>query len=344
MNHQQRTAMQWTIVALMALLAIASFLASFYHRRNRDLIARSDWGRRQRHRSLGHVTENVLLCNGLANICDIPANRIVYATLHNANSAFVRGSLIVKNHVRGVRQALQAGYRGLNFDIGKCFGKVRLDHGSCLLTSTDLHQMLERIVNFLDENPHEVIILPTEITNPILGISERVTLAEIEAVFNAVPGWNERLYQHPGPGQPWPTLRELIAADTRVLFFHYNGESCTVSVDCPLGFHPWFRYAAETQFSFASVPQLRNEPYACNITRGGASSSTLDFFGVNVFVSPPRKLAAARVTNRADFLRRHLDACTAINGGLPVGLILINFWGIGDLLDVVREMNEALPG
>jgi hypothetical protein len=114
MNHQQRTAMHWTIVALMALLAIASFLASFYHRRNRDLIARSDWGRRRHHRSLGQTTEDELLCNGLANLCDIPANNVVYATLHNANTAFVRGSLILKNHVRGVRQALEAGYRGLN--------------------------------------------------------------------------------------------------------------------------------------------------------------------------------------------------------------------------------------
>lgn len=360
-QQQRRTIAQWSIVAICALLSIAFFLAAFQRNQNRQTIEDSDWGRRWQ-RQLGtqnnstivrvlpnnngtkNATNNgtsILLCNGLANLCDVPANQIVYATVHNANSALVSGSVVVKNHVRSMRQALEAGYRGLNLDIGKCFGRVRLVHGTCLIASTDLIKMLTKVVEFLTDNPHEVIVIPAELANPLLGIADRVSLAEIQAAFAAVPGWTEQLYNHPGPGAPWPTLRELIAADTRILFFHYNAlVSCVKGVDCPDGFHPWFAYAVETQYSFQTVNQLRDAEYACEITRG--LSGSRDFFGVNVFVTPSRKTAALRVTNRASFLREHVAKCAEINGNQRVNLILVNFWGIGDVLEVVLEMNRAL--
>jgi hypothetical protein len=334
-SYQQRQAIQWSIVALTSLLAIASFLAAFYHRKGRDLILRSDVGRHRR-RSLQQNT--TMVCNGLANLCDLPANKILYATLHNANTDVVHGSLVSHSQVRDLEKAVAAGYRGINFDIGKCNGKVQLGHGTCLLSTRDIETVLQHLLDFLNANPNEVIIIPAEITVPLLG-AEAVTLAEIDQVFQSVPGWKEKLYDHPGPGQPWPTLSELIAADTRILFFHYNGETCTKTVNCPTGFHPWFQYAVETQFSFKTVQELQDTAYSCNITRG--RGGTRDFFGVNVFVTPPRKVAALRV-NAADFLKPHVQACTDLNGGLQANLILVDYWGLGNVLDVVHELNAAL--
>lgn len=335
-SYEQRAAMQWSVVAMTALLAIASFLAAFYHRQSHVIILPCDTGRSLRTQT--NQANNTLRCNGLANLCDIPANEIVYATLHNADSAVEDGSVVAHNHVLELERAVKAGYRGINLDIGKCFGQVRFVHSTCLISSRVITTVLQHLVEFLDENPHEVIIVPVQLSDQLLG-SELVTLAEIDEAFKSVPGWKEKLYDHPDSSQPWPTLRELIEANTRILFFHYNGESCTKGVDCPVGFHPWFKYAAETQFSFNTVDELRDTDYACEITRGG--SSTRDFFGVNIFVTPPRKVAALRV-NRASFLKSHVAACTQLNSGLRANLILVNYWGIGDLLDVVHELNAAL--
>lgn len=339
--NRQRMALQWSIVALLALLAIVSFLAAYYHRIGRDLVLFSDIGRRR----LGVVVPSsgngtaAMLCNGHANLCDRPANEIVYATVHNGNSAVENGNVLVKNHVLELERAVAAGYRGINFDIGTCSGQVRLVHGTCLTASRDIRTVLRHLVAFLDANPHEVLLIPAQLSDQQFGGGDTVTLAAIADAFASVPGWTERLYDHPGPGQPWPTLRELIVADTRVLFFHYNGETCSKGVDCPSGFQPWFLYAAETQFSFATVRDVQETAAACAVTRGG--SGTRDFLGVNDFVTPPRKLAALR-TNRAAFVRAHVTACRQVNQGRQVNLILVNYWGLGDLLEVVREMNAAL--
>lgn len=337
--------MQWSMVALAAILAIASFLAALNHRKGRDFILRSSAGR-SLHRSLPDRTRlttqsstPIMLCNGLPNLCDLPANKIVYATLHNANSATESGSVLFHEQVQDLEKAITAGYRGINMDIGKCFGKVRLMHGTCLIHSEPITPVLKKILNFLDANPHEVLIMPVELTVQIFLGAEIASLAEIDAVFQSVPGWKEKLYDHPGPGHPWPTLRELIAADTRILFFYYNGYTCTKQVDCPKGFHPWFRYAAETQFSFQNVAQLQDVAYSCKITRG--KSGTRDFFGVNDFVTPAQKMGAVQV-NQANFLNKHIKECSVQNGGQQVNLILVNYWDIGDLLTVVKDLNAKL--
>lgn len=60
-----------------------------------------------------------LACNGLLNLCDMPVNEIMYATSHNANSDLATARLDA-NHLFGILDALKAGVRGLNIDIGKC--------------------------------------------------------------------------------------------------------------------------------------------------------------------------------------------------------------------------------
>lgn len=358
LTYQQRVALQWLVVATASLLAVASFLAAIYHRMSTDIIQDIAEGRRHLQNTVwigeskkrrvlhGRNVNGEFLCNGHSNLCDLPANEIVYATLHNAGSTAESGSLIFKNHILDLGRALSAGYRGINIDIGKCFGQVKLVHGPCLTSSRNLSNVLTEIANFLQKNPNEVLMIPTQLATPLSG-GASVTLLEIEQGFKAVPEFYNLLYNHPGVGQPWPTLRELIAANTRVLFFHYNGESCTkVALPsneanaCPFGFHPWFRYAAETQFSFSTLKQLQNTSYSCMITRGG--SSVKDFFGINVFLTPPQIVPTSKLINTYDFLKSHVQACTDLNEGLQGNLILINYWGIGDLLEVVSDLNSAL--
>jgi hypothetical protein len=62
-------------------------------------------------------------CNGLDTICDLRADEILYATLHNAMATFEDGFLFGPNHRYKLEGAIQAGYRGLNLDICNCGGE-----------------------------------------------------------------------------------------------------------------------------------------------------------------------------------------------------------------------------
>lgn len=274
-------------------------------------------------------------CNGLESLCDVRANELLYATLHNAVSTVEDGVSFFANHDLKLETALVEGWRGLNFDIGKCDG-VRLVHGACGLGTRDPVEVFTNIQSFLQDNPNEVLLMPVQIDDGLRGGA--VTLQEIYAVMQQVPGFTDLLYQHTGRGTPWPTLRQLIAEDTRILFFHYNGENCEGNDACPAGFHDWFVYAAETQFEFNTVADLQNTTNSCEITRG--SSGERDFFGVNLFTRLPSD-AACELLNAASFATNHLLACSNLNDLRPAS-VLVDCWDVGGILQAVDRYNVQL--
>ena len=68
-------------------------------------------------------------CNGLEGICDLRANEIMYATLHNGMATVENGFVIGANHISPLEEALEEGYRGLNLDICNCGGEIIFCHG-----------------------------------------------------------------------------------------------------------------------------------------------------------------------------------------------------------------------
>jgi hypothetical protein len=153
------------------------------------------------------------------------------------------------------------------------------------------------------------------------------------------------MYDHVDISQPWPTLRELIAANTRILFFIYNSQEQQCWSDnadhasCPSGFHEWFEYAGESQYQFDNTVQVLDDTtYACEVTRGAIGANK--FYGVNVFIALPTPESCA-VLNTQEALAVHLKACADL-AGRPVNLLLIDCWDIGDTLAVVSAHNDAL--
>ena len=68
-------------------------------------------------------------CNGLDSICDLRADEVLYATLHNGMATFEDGFLFGPNHKFQLEGALEAGYRGLNLDLCNCGGQTIFCHG-----------------------------------------------------------------------------------------------------------------------------------------------------------------------------------------------------------------------
>lgn len=63
-------------------------------------------------------------CNGLDTNCNLRANEILYATLHNAMATFEDGFIFGPNHEKRLEGAVEAGYRGINLDICNCGGQT----------------------------------------------------------------------------------------------------------------------------------------------------------------------------------------------------------------------------
>uniref|UniRef100_A0A8J9SXM9 Uncharacterized protein n=1 Tax=Phaeodactylum tricornutum TaxID=2850 RepID=A0A8J9SXM9_PHATR len=283
-------------------------------------------------------TDPSVCCNGLSTLCDATVDSVMYAALHNAMATSEDGFFLGPNHDYKLEDALKWGYRGINLDIGNCNGELQFIHGRCLLGSRNVVEVLTNINTFLTENPSEVVILPLQIDNSV-GAGT-IDLFDIYSIMQSVPGFTDRMYVHPEVTTEWPTLGELVETDKRILFFHYGGPSCwDNSSPCPPGFHDWFYYGAETRFSFSDVDAIRDTTSSCEITRG--ENSRRRFFSVNNFVTLPSSNAAG-VLNRLNFVQQHVQQCSALNDGLDVNLVFVDFWHKGNLPEAVQLHNSAL--
>ena len=136
-------------------------------------------------------------CNGLDTICDLRVDEILYASVHNAMATW--------------EGALEAGYRGLNMEVCNCNGEYKLCRGICDSAARNLTETFGNINQFLEVNPTETILITLNINN---GADGEVDLDAIYSIFYGVGGLLEKLYIHETVTDPWPTLREVVAANT----------------------------------------------------------------------------------------------------------------------------------
>lgn len=174
-------------------------------------------------------------CNGLDNLCDWPANNILFAGVHNAMAT--QEIFLVPNHLGsgGVKEALEAGYRAVNIDICHCPGKgYELCHGFCGIGSANVVDTLQDVVTFLDTHPNDVVLMTMELNS---DAGYPVDLVDFYyAVVTQVEGLTKYMYIHTesddtaSQANPsgntmdtWPTLGSLIDNDTvrQLSFFLY---------------------------------------------------------------------------------------------------------------------------
>ena len=274
-------------------------------------------------------------CNGIDGLCDFGVNEIMWATTHNAMSSREGGLPVFYNHLFELESSLESGYRGIGLDLCNCGGQYKFCHGVCFPGTRTLDQVFGSIVQFLTDNPTEVILVTLQLDGSAGG---PISLDDFyQALSEDVPELLPMMYVH-DPETSWPTLGELKSAGTRIMLFHYNGPNDCSNDQCPTGLHYWFDYAAETQFSFENVNNLLDTDNSCKITRGAGSS--MDFFGVNAFTTPASQ-SDAEIINSESFLETRINDCS-IAQMLDVNVVSVDFWSIGDLPKVVQQRNTAL--
>lgn len=286
-------------------------------------------------------------CNGYKQLCDRPVNEVVFASTHNSMSISDYGWLW-PSHDGTVTDQLNYGIRGFLIDTHyydavdslsgyfpnankvevaaaqALFDKIGVEkkdglflcHIVCQLGSTPLENTLEEYKDFLKKNRHEVIVLIIED-----NISTQDTLKAFEDA-----GLTKYTYQYNGGA--WPTMRELIRKNKRLIVMGENTKT-----------NYWYMSAWEntmdTPYDFKNFDEISSKE-SCMVNRGGENKS---FFLMNNWIErvSPSRTDAERVNNY-EFLYNRAKTCETLRGKLP-NFIAVNFFYNGDVVKVVNRLN-----
>ncbi|HEY7623206.1 MAG TPA: hypothetical protein VH834_25750 [Solirubrobacteraceae bacterium] len=304
-------------------------------------------------------------CNGHAALCDRRLDEVAFFGTHNAMAGADEPGWFFAAQDTGIPGQLQYGVRAFTIDthyavpssrgvwtdlsgetksraklidqLGDAFvaaaerarariGRrpsgarhVFLCHAFCEVGATRAVDALTSIHRFLVRNPEEVVILSIEDD----------TSAEATAAIIRASGLVDEVYRGDAK-PPWPTLRELVDRDERVIVLAENHG----------GGEPWIHHQPvvmqETPFHFTSAAQLA-APESCAPNRGGTAGS---LFLVNHWVdtSPAPRVSIAREVNARDFMTRRLSMCRRDRRKFP-NVVAVDFYRQGDTRAVVDELN-----
>ncbi len=313
----------------------------------------------------------VTTCNGHAELCDRSLDEIALPATHNSMSAPLRGWFSSEQD-RSIGGQLHDGIRGLLFDTHYADrlpnGRVRsyfrtkadldlvknqdgvseqsfqaalrlrdragfrgegkrgmyLCHTLCELGATPLATGLKDIHDFLVTHPSEVVVIVNQ---------DYVTPADFVGAMDDA-GLTRYAFTPPDDGS-WPTLREMIDADHRLVVMAENRA----------GAAPWYQLAykrltKETPFSFprpALLTKAKYLPASCKPNRGPESAP---LFLINHWVStdPVPKPTDASAVNAYKPLLARARACERIRHHIP-NLLAVNFYKRGDVFRVVDTLN-----
>ena len=313
----------------------------------------------------------IAACEGHAALCDKPLDEVVLPATHNSMSAPLKGWFAAEQD-RSIGGQLEDGIRGLLWDTHYAdrlpSGRVRtvinsredldlvknqdgvsdasfaaalrirdrlgfrgegergmyLCHTLCELGATPLSSGLDDVHDFLVNHPTDVVVIVNQ---------DYVTPADyVKAVADA--GLTRYAFTPPDDGD-WPTLRQMIEADHRLVMLAENRA----------GAAPWYqpayeRLTEETPFTFPRASLLTTKadlPASCRPNRGPKGAP---LFLINHWVSTdptPRPSDARKVNAYAPLLAR-ARACDRIRDHLP-NLLAVNFYKRGDVFKVADTLN-----
>ncbi|MEI8359779.1 MAG: hypothetical protein WCH13_14985 [Deltaproteobacteria bacterium] len=252
-------------------------------------------------------------CNGHAELCDRTFDEVAFAGSHNSMSNSDEGWLL-PNQVHGLADQLEQGIRVFLIDTHEYQGRTWLCHEYCELGKLPLVDALGIFRDFMESHPDAVLSMV--IRN---GISNAAT----EAAF-VESGLVRYVYTHP-EGEPWPTLRQMIDADTRLL----------VMAEAAGPPPAWYQYAYDLSWD---TPYFFTSPaeFSCDLNRGNRDNP---LFQVNHWLSTPfAEPESAEQVNVFDVLWPRVERCRAESGRIP-NFVAVDFVSIGDLVPVVDKLN-----
>ena len=203
-----------------------------------------------------------IACNGGAGNCDRAYDDVSVICTHNAYSNEEDGFwLPTPNQKYSFERQLDDGVRCMMLDTYMEQGEPSLCHAHCGLGATPWIPMLQSVDEWLEENPGSVLSF---ILEPYITETETEQALRDAGIF-------DRVYHHTGPpGTPWPTLRQLLETDQRLVVF-------TADAAANDTWHlNWTRFGWETPFD--------DPTFTCADGRGDPTVTEHQVFILNHYV------------------------------------------------------------
>ena len=304
-------------------------------------------------------------CNGAATLCDRRLDEVTLAGTHNAMASADVATWLFPQQERGIVAQLEDGVRALLIDVhygtpvsGTSVGdRVRTDmtgdatradaarvlgpegsaaamrirdrlvggvegrrglylcHGFCELGALPLDGALREVQRYLARHPNEVLLLVVE---------DYVAPRDLARAFEA-SGLAALVYRGRAHAR-WPTLRELIARDERVVTLLESGRPGV----------PWLLPAfvmQETPFTFPTA----RDTLSCAPNRGGTTGT---LFQLNHWIetTPAPRPSNAAVVNAPAVLLERARRCERARGRRP-NVIAVDFYRTGAVVRATRVLN-----
>ena len=315
-------------------------------------------------RAVSAVAAGADTCNGHVELCSRRYDEVAFPATHNAMSAADEPGWFIPEQPTGLIGQLDAGIRVLLIDTyygqttqrsgliatapasyaqaladaKRDYGpdvvasalrlhdalipaptgppKPYLCHGLCEVGATAWDPLMVQVRSWLQAHPREVVTF---------FLQDAVSPADTAAVFDRA---GLLPYVHTqSPGQPWPTLGQMISSGRRVVVLMENhGGGAT---------YPWllqgFNWVQDTPYTNPTVADL-----SCTLNRGTATSP---LFLVNYWLSNFVSLVSdARTVNAYDRLWPYVSTCREQRHHLP-NYVAVNYYDQGDLFRVVDQLN-----
>ncbi|MFZ0387550.1 MAG: hypothetical protein WAL22_17945 [Solirubrobacteraceae bacterium] len=310
-------------------------------------------------------------CNGFTALCGRPLNDVTFAATHNSMASVTIPTFLFGQQDGTIADQLDFGIRGLLIDTyygDKVDGGVRTDleslpkraaaerelgapavnaalrlrsrlerrgkgrrgiylcHGFCEIGAVSLSSALTNLRSFLISNPGAVVV--------VINQDEGVSPANIRRAFKQA-GLLDLVYR--GPLGPFPTLREMIDSNQRLVVMAENDA----------GDIPWYHLAyrdalQETPYRFRTTAALTDPSQVADSCRPNRGPSSAPLFLLNNWVdtTPIPRASHAAVVNARPALLTRSRTCQRIRHRLP-NLVAVDFFRRGDVLGVVDALNRV---
>jgi hypothetical protein len=198
-------------------------------------------------------------------------------------------------------------------DVGK--RDIWLCHTLCELGATQMVAFLQTIREFLELNPNQVMVFFDE---------DYVKEKDLRSAF--VRAGLFRYLAQLRPGQPLPTLRQLIRSHHNIVVFAQDRTS---------GKYPWNQYAFDWMED-TPLGAVKPSQFTCKLNRGQAGNPIL-LMNNWADIFPPRPSPNIPVVQR-DFILSRAQQCVSARGRYP-NVILTDYYNRGNVVGAVDYLN-----
>jgi len=258
---------------------------------------------------------------------------MLFAAMHNANNDENKWN---SNHKASLENALQNGFRAFYLDVCICLGQVVFCHGNCVWAGRqDPVEIFENVVQFLDNNPSELIIFNFQISH------NKPSPQQLWDVMKQINGIQEKSYVH--NGGVWPQVGKLLKDGKQIISLKHNGDNClnTNNAGCTPYIQEFFKYTLGTKYDFNNIAEIENIEYSCVGERGTYYQKR--FYAINSFVTndfPGPSFESAATLNQESFVNKRISDCEGLMGK-KANFYAVDFWQQGNVPKVVQSINAA---